>query len=486
MKRVTEEFNLMQVGLCLFREASPNKLEAFPFNFFVFPAKEVSGRIHMSFSTAHFHVENNMDFNKWISDGVPYMSQQQYVQRLQFLTPQPDAVLSPKRSPRPLTRPDDKVFVENAVKKLEEWYNDADNTEELEMPECNYFLYSALTNEIDKLSGVVRRNKDPEDRRKFVVLVKKATEEEKELMRQKEVEEKKEKLKMHSGFLRVLLLLKEHKKPIVGHNLLYDLLFFFSHFQGSLPDTLEEFKAQLGETFPEIWDTKHLSFQSKQFSDTVLGPLYEKCCENMSGISVTIPPDFPGYEQSKQHHEAGYDAYMTGVVFAKLKGDQLALEEYKNRCYLMRSLFAINLAGNDEMMEKGALVVLHGFASTVKTGDLLSIFRIDGTDVQVNIRWVDDFSAIAVTTCSSYEDAIALIDENRETKCDFCSYDEWAEKEKEILSPTGAHKTPSAVQQREADEGKQGTKRGRTSQEGLEGENSGKKKKEEALKTPER
>ena len=37
----------------------------------------------MSFSTAHFHVENNMDFNKWISDGVPYISQQQYEQRLQ-------------------------------------------------------------------------------------------------------------------------------------------------------------------------------------------------------------------------------------------------------------------------------------------------------------------------------------------------------------------------------------------------------------------
>ena len=48
-------------------------------------------------------------------------------------------------------------------------------------------------------------------------------------------------------------------KPLVGHNLLYDLLFLHDHFEGPLPPTLAACKATLHARLPLIWDTKLLA-----------------------------------------------------------------------------------------------------------------------------------------------------------------------------------------------------------------------------------
>jgi CheY-like chemotaxis protein len=62
-----------------------------------------------------------------------------------------------------------------------------------------------------------------------------------------------EKLRERAGFLRVWRLLTAARKPIVGHNLTYDLLFLMSHFHRSpLPSTLAECKATLHELFPQV------------------------------------------------------------------------------------------------------------------------------------------------------------------------------------------------------------------------------------------
>ena len=122
MKRVAEHYMLMQVGLCLFheepipeaerlpqqkedgagagavadeREGEKGKGEvgsqegnveggeegggggvgwappttrfvARPFNFWVFPGPQSKMQVRMGADTAHFHVDNHMDFNKWI------------------------------------------------------------------------------------------------------------------------------------------------------------------------------------------------------------------------------------------------------------------------------------------------------------------------------------------------------------------------------------------------------------------------------------
>ncbi|KAJ1474132.1 hypothetical protein T484DRAFT_1833467 [Baffinella frigidus] len=47
MKLVTEIFNLMQVGVCLFHEKDDGALEARPYNFIIFPDETSKNRIRM-------------------------------------------------------------------------------------------------------------------------------------------------------------------------------------------------------------------------------------------------------------------------------------------------------------------------------------------------------------------------------------------------------------------------------------------------------
>ena len=167
MKRVTEEFSLMQVGLCLFHEeespvhtqeevcidgdaaenaASANtRLVATPFNFYTFPDAKAGGRIVMFASTvrapptkmhslpppaklwnmqrtyrrhrlfplrpadlqAAFHRENHMDFNKWINQGVPYLSRAQHDVAIDEAAAERDATAD-ERPNVVLTREDDR------------------------------------------------------------------------------------------------------------------------------------------------------------------------------------------------------------------------------------------------------------------------------------------------------------------------------------------------------------------------------------------
>ena len=71
----------------------------------------------------------------------------------------------------------------------------------------------------------------------------------------KEYEEKKHKEKvdyMNSaiGFTRVIELLIKAKKPLVGHNCYFDLLFLYNSFLENLPKKYSDFKKKLNEKFP--------------------------------------------------------------------------------------------------------------------------------------------------------------------------------------------------------------------------------------------
>jgi hypothetical protein len=46
------------------------------------------------------------------------------------------------------------------------------------------------------------------------------------------------------------------KKPLVGHNFIHDLAFFYYQFIDDFPETHEQFKEKLHECFPIIYDTK--------------------------------------------------------------------------------------------------------------------------------------------------------------------------------------------------------------------------------------
>ena len=125
------------------------------------------------------------------------------------------------------------------------------------------------------------------------------------------------------GFSLVIKAMIEAKKPLVGHNCMYDWLYLYNQFIDALPDTYEEFIAQWNKAFPRTFDTKVLAFNSKAFFKTGLGEVYNKCTTDekfKSNLkfrfdSKNACTNYEGTELLSHYHEAAYDAHMTGVAF---------------------------------------------------------------------------------------------------------------------------------------------------------------------------
>ena len=54
-------------------------------------------------------------------------------------------------------------------------------------------------------------------------------------------------------------MLRDARKPIIGHNMMYDALFTYNQFIGPLPSTYKEFADKWTKAFPVIYDTKVLA-----------------------------------------------------------------------------------------------------------------------------------------------------------------------------------------------------------------------------------
>lgn len=135
------------------------------------------------------------------------------------------------------------------------------------------------------------------------------------------------------GFSRVIRLLIETKKPIVGHNCFLDIMKIYHQFYRPLPYSYYEFKKAIHSSFPAVYDTKFLSYELRRklediesglcwpLISTNLGALFNSLSnEEMGKIDLMYSPTirhaegFEKYRLNPACHEAGYDAYMTGYV----------------------------------------------------------------------------------------------------------------------------------------------------------------------------
>ena len=79
MKSVAETYKIIQIGLCLFHEetpassdsTAPPRFAARPYNFWLFPEE---GAVNMEAAAIAFNKTHGMDFNKWIYEGIPYLT----------------------------------------------------------------------------------------------------------------------------------------------------------------------------------------------------------------------------------------------------------------------------------------------------------------------------------------------------------------------------------------------------------------------------
>mmetsp|Transcript_41500 Transcript_41500/g.91186 ORF Transcript_41500/g.91186 Transcript_41500/m.91186 type:complete len:639 (-) Transcript_41500:270-2186(-) len=433
MRRVTQEFSLMQVGLCLFNAEESGQLIARPYTFYIGPSQQGDSNIVMRADTVRFHCDNGMDFNKWLKKGVPYMHAAAFeeltaqIQNTAAVSSVQSVPLEPLVSPPALAEKRnkveaksdvDKAFVQQAMADLAKWLlgemSDADRPDALpdalplpfEMPECNSFLRRILYGELEDLPAypeLLVESSDGSVPYKKKLLVYRFTAAQREQYNAQKLQKKLEAANKEAGFLRIFSALSKSQKPLIGHNCLFDLLFFMRHFHAPLPPTLLEFKQSLHAVLPRVWDTKLLAIRSEKYTESALGPLHAACAVAEGAPQVACAPGFKDYVAGGQSHDAGYDAYMTGVVFASLRAQGYAPAALENHCNLMRSFYMVRLSSaSDPLSTDGTLLIVSQFEKSTKTDDLLTFARLALTGAApndtcgVSIRWIDDTSAILV------------------------------------------------------------------------------------------
>ncbi|KAK2003679.1 hypothetical protein LX36DRAFT_706938 [Colletotrichum falcatum] len=112
--------------------------------------------------------------------------------------------------------------------------------------------------------------------------------------------------------------LKESRPVIVGHNQFMDLLFLYNTFIDDLPDSLDDFLAEVHELFPFVIDTKLLAIQDQAIEgEDPLVYLYNRLSDRNTMPQISWHTAY-GYGRSGAAHQAGYDSYMTATVFLRL------------------------------------------------------------------------------------------------------------------------------------------------------------------------
>ncbi|XP_063201091.1 poly(A)-specific ribonuclease PARN isoform X3 [Chroicocephalus ridibundus] len=483
LKKHSMDFLLFQFGLCTFKyDQTEEKYIMKSFNFYIFPKPFNRSSPDIKFvcqsSSIDFLANQGFDFNKVFRNGIPYLNQEeerhlreQYDEkRSQANGAGSLAYTSPNATKCPVTIPEDqKKFIEKVVEQIEDLLKNEEN-ESLELEPCTGFqrklIYQTLSWKYPK--GIHVETLESDKKERYIVISKVNEEERKRREQQKQAKEQEE-LNDAVGFSRVVHAITNSGKLVIGHNMLLDVMHTIHQFCCPLPDDLSEFKEVTSCVFPRLLDTK-LMASTQPFKEiinnTSLAELEKRLKEvPFSPPKVESAEGFPSYDTaSEQLHEAGYDAYITGLCFismANFLGSFLSppknhvsarselIEPFFNKLFLMRVMDIpyLNLEGPDLQPKRDH--VLHvTFPKEWKTSDLYQLFSAFGN---IQVSWIDDTSAfvslsqpeqvqIAVNTSryaesyriQTYAEYVEKKHEEKQAKRK-CTEDSWKEMERKRL-----------------------------------------------------
>ncbi|NWI20829.1 PARN ribonuclease, partial [Crypturellus soui] len=482
LKKHSMDFLLFQFGLCTFKYDHEEKYIMKSFNFYIFPKPFNRSSPDVKFvcqsSSIDFLANQGFDFNKVFRNGIPYLNQEEERQlREQYDEKRSQAngagslsYISPNATKCPVTVPEDqKKFIDKVVEQIEDFLKNEEN-ENLELEPCTGFqrklIYQTLNWKYPK--GIHVETLESDKKERYIVISKVNEEERKRREQQKQAKEQEE-LNDAVGFSRVVHAIANSDKLVIGHNMLLDVMHTIHQFYCPLPDDLNEFKEVTSCVFPRLLDTK-LMASTQPFKEiinnTSLAELEKRLKEApFSPPKVESAEGFPSYDTaSEQLHEAGYDAYITGLCFismANFLGSFLSppknhvsarselIEPFFNKLFLMRVMDIpyLNLEGPDLQPKRDH--VLHvTFPKEWKTSDLYQLFSAFGN---IQVSWIDDTSAfvslsqpeqvqIAVNTSryaesyriQTYAEYVEKKHEEKQAKRK-CTEDSWKEMERKRL-----------------------------------------------------
>ena len=170
------------------------------------------------------------------------------------------------------------------------------------------------------------------------------------------------------GFSRYIDYLCKKKKPIIGHNIYFDMMFLYDKLIGDLPDNFYAFKEKIHQYFPKIYDTKYIStvltkrYKKCNIEKTNLDNVYKTVTKNKFDTYVDFFPDAPNgfclYNDMERDklHDAGYDSIITGRSFILLNK---ALENEFEIINVSQSKLGV---ADKKLEEKKEINIKYGFA----------------------------------------------------------------------------------------------------------------------------
>ncbi|KAK9302513.1 hypothetical protein QLX08_005504 [Tetragonisca angustula] len=319
LKKNIQQFTIVQFGIATFRHVPfENAYKTECFNFYLFPRSIPlkNRKISWQVTSLNFLCKHNFDFNKFLNDGICYLNEPDEKLLTDYLT-QGDLANILKH-----LLFEEEMELNEYRNQISEWMARSEQTT-LKLPVTNptlqYILHKDLRNNYNNIWTV-------SDTKSMSFL--KITPDKQEYMSKQENNLEEILLNSFMRFSKIFKLLSSSKKFIVGHNVLLDLMFMHQQFYKPLPDSYTEFKNNIHTLFPEIYDTKFLSFELRKlckaevnWKQNSLSILYEYFTTTGAFLSFNSPKivlNEESFSNQKSYHSAGWDAYFAGCIFVKM------------------------------------------------------------------------------------------------------------------------------------------------------------------------
>ncbi|KAM1806042.1 hypothetical protein ACFX11_029234 [Malus domestica] len=378
VKDSAEKFAVLQFGVCPFRwDSSKRSFIAHPHNFYIFPRQELplagpAFEFLCQTTSIDFLAKYQFDFNVCIHEGISYLSREQESEALRRLSLAYDELLagcSNLKEPThvPMIKMADTLFAERMKNSFTEWRDgllrsskggfqfQGDSNDSQQLQTIFFKMRPALglreftSHQLRLIQMVITRhfqdlsyvqiNGGKSCQQQLVVRTESKDDRELLLKEVKDEHHREAEVKVQAavGFRHVIDLLSSEQKLIVGHNCFLDIAHVYSKFLGPLPSTAEEFVSTVNKYFPHVIDTKVLLNtddvlqQRMKKSRTSLSSAFALLCPQIAlgkkstvlevqmcvNVEVQVDDLRSSNWNSGAKHEAGYDAFMTGCVFAQ-------------------------------------------------------------------------------------------------------------------------------------------------------------------------
>ncbi|KAF2897791.1 hypothetical protein ILUMI_08378 [Ignelater luminosus] len=401
LRATVEQMIPLQIGLSAFIfDPDNNSYKAHVYTFYIFPRSftYIDVKFLCQSSSLQFLNAYNFNFNKLINEGISYLNR---TQEEEIIKRNGDFTVTESSM-----RSETENLLEENIRIINEWFADAnvddllilESVEKVQFNlEIKYFLHKELRYKFKKLLWTY------EDEQGFKV--QKVTTEQFEIL-SKKFSLDQTLIADLLGFSEIFRLLTTLQKPIIGHNLLLDLMVITHSFERPLPKSYAAFKKLVHSLFPNIYDTKCISFdinnlipENKRLHQNILSTLYEYFKDGYGRHLAKNSPLIEHVSDTQQmFHYAGWDAYCTGYIFIrmahiyaserynKVKGKKFmssellqAVEKHRNNVNIIRGdVSHIRLDGDDPVSRRPPWLIIETKNKPINVNQVTSLLGMYG------------------------------------------------------------------------------------------------------------